>query len=159
MIIITHGGDNVEFEDQKEETPNIDHEKNDDIDQKEEVQTPPVDRFREFMFGTRPSERNHDQQQTNTEMDDVQKMDHEKNDDIDQKEGAQTPPVDRFREFMFGTRSSGRNNDQQQTNTEMDDVNYFTLLEQIDDIMVSLNNLKPMLEPLSPLMNYIKKKI
>jgi hypothetical protein len=108
LIIITHGGDNVEFEDQHKE---------------------------------------------------VQKMDHEKNDDIDQKEEAQTPPVDPFTGLMFGTRSSGRNNDQQQTNTEMDDVNYFTLLEQIDDIMVSLKNLKPMLEPLSPLIDYIKKKI
>lgn len=108
MIIITHGGDNVEFEDEHKEIP---------------------------------------------------KMDHDKNDDIAQKEKAQTPPVDRFTEFMFGTRSSERNNDQQQTNTEMDDVNYFTLLEQIDDIMVSLKDLKPMLEQLSPLMDYIKKKI
>jgi hypothetical protein len=153
LIIITHGGDNVEFEDQKEEISKVDHKKNDDIDQKEEVQTPPVDRFRELMFGTRPSERNHNQQQTNTEMD------HEKNDDINQKEKAQTPPVDRFRDFMFGTRSSGRNNDQQQTNTEMDDVNYFTLLGQIDDIMISLKDLKPMLKQISPLIDYIKKKI
>jgi hypothetical protein len=153
LIIITHGGDNVEFEDQNKEIPKMDHDKNDDIDPKEKAQTPPVDRFTGFMFGTRPSRRNNDQQQTNTEMDD------DKNGDIDQKEEAQTPPVDRFSEFMFGTRSSGRNNDQQQTNTEIDDVNYFTLLEQIDDIMVSLKDLKPMLEQLSPLMNYIKKKI
>ena len=108
MITNTHGGDNVEFEDQNKEIPKLDHDKNDDIDQKEDVQTPPVDRFTEFMFGTRPSR---------------------------------------------------RNNDQQQTNTEMDDVSYFTLLEQIDDIMVSLKDLKPMLEQLSPLMDYIKKKI
>jgi hypothetical protein len=77
----------------------------------------------------------------------------------DQSEDVQTPPVDRFTEFMFGTRQSGKNINQQQTNDEIDNLNYLTLLEQIDDIMVSLKELKPMLEQLSPLMDYIKKKI
>ncbi|MBO1511626.1 hypothetical protein [Metabacillus bambusae] len=76
------------------------------------------------------------------------------------------PHVDRFSELMFGAKASRvkKENNQQQVDSvhdenKTDEVNYFTLMEQIDDIMGSLENLKPMLKQFSPIMDYIKKKI
>jgi hypothetical protein len=78
-----------------------------------------------------------------------------------------TPRVDRFSELMFGAKASLRekkeNNqyeeDSVQDENKTDEVNYFTLMEQIDDIMSSLENLKPMLKQFAPILDYIKKKI
>jgi hypothetical protein len=63
---------------------------------------------------------------------------------------------------MFGSRASGGK--QESTHTKKDEnqneeIDYFTLMEQIDDIMESVKNLKPILNQLSPIMDYIKKKI
>jgi hypothetical protein len=76
------------------------------------------------------------------------------------------PHVDRFSKLMFGAKASReiKENNQHQENSvhdenKTDEVNYFTLMEQIDDIMGSLENLKPMLKQFSPIIDYIKKKI
>ncbi|APH07130.1 hypothetical protein A9C19_14940 [Bacillus weihaiensis] len=64
---------------------------------------------------------------------------------------------------MFGTRKkedpSKKEESDKSEPQEGNEANYFTLMEQIDDIMVSLENLKPMLKEFSPIMDYIKKKI
>jgi hypothetical protein len=89
-----------------------------------------------------------------------EKIDVKKNDVEDHKEETNT--VDRFTEFMFGSRPTTRKQEKpinKDEEDQKDEVNYFTLMEQIDDIMVSLENLKPMLKELSPIMEYIKKKI
>jgi hypothetical protein len=83
------------------------------------------------------------------------------------EQDVNTPHVDRFSEFMFGAKALSREkkeNNQQQMDSvhdenKTDEVNYFTLMEQIDDIMSSLENLKPILKQFSPIMDYIKKKI
>ncbi|MGM7719564.1 hypothetical protein [Metabacillus sp. Hm71] len=74
--------------------------------------------------------------------------------------------ADRFNAFLFGSRAINgrqRRNPSQQSShknlNQTDEVNYFTLFEQLDDIMTSINNLKPMLEEITPVINFIKTKI
>ncbi|WP_273122571.1 hypothetical protein [Bacillus weihaiensis] len=71
--------------------------------------------------------------------------------------------ADPFTELMFGTRKKDEPSKKEESvKSELqggNEANYFTLMEQIDDIMVSLENLKPMLKEFSPIMDYIKKKI
>ncbi|KKI93610.1 hypothetical protein WQ54_03085 [Bacillus sp. SA1-12] len=74
--------------------------------------------------------------------------------------------ADRFNAFMFGSKAlNGRHrqsSSQQPSHKNMsqkDEVNYFTIFEQLDDIMTSIENLKPVLEEISPVITFIKKKI
>lgn len=80
-----------------------------------------------------------------------------KNEDFTQ--AADPQPVDRFSELMFGSRSSQLKQGNDQEPTKTDEVNYFTLMEQIDDIMGSIDNLKPVFKHFTPIIDYIKKKI
>ncbi|OAS83876.1 MULTISPECIES: hypothetical protein [Metabacillus] len=90
-----------------------------------------------------------------------------KEEHVNNEKDVNSPHIDRFSEFMFGAKASSREkkeNNHQQGDSVHDEnktaeVNYFTLMEQIDDIMSSLENLKPMLKQFSPIMDYIKKKI
>lgn len=86
--------------------------------------------------------------------------------DKDNDEPESSPAADPFTQLMFGNRVPPRYRNQQQKQVKEEEkksdeseVNYFTLMEQIDDIMVSLENLKPVLKQFSPIMDYIKKKI
>ena len=83
----------------------------------------------------------------------------EKEQHIEQKE--QDQKVDRFTELMFGRRPNMERKEHEikPENTVGDDVNYFTIMEQIGDIMNSIDNLKPVLKEFSPIIDYIKKKI
>ncbi|MED4403176.1 hypothetical protein ABET41_01010 [Metabacillus fastidiosus] len=68
---------------------------------------------------------------------------------------------DRFTKLMFGTNYKKRNRlpvQKEEIKEEPDEINYLHLMGQIDDIMTSINNLKPVLEHLSPIVNFIKKK-
>lgn len=72
--------------------------------------------------------------------------------------------TDRFTQLMFGNRIPKKYSEQYQIpedegEQQKDEVNYFMLIEQIDDIMVSLDNLKPILKEFAPILDYIKKKI
>ena len=89
--------------------------------------------------------------------DHLEEDDGKKSEDFTQ--AADPQAVDRFSALMFGSRNSQlkQGNDQEQTKTE--EVNYFTLMEQIDDIMGSIDNLKPVFKHFTPIIDYIKKKI
>lgn len=85
-----------------------------------------------------------------------------------EKETEATPPSDRFTQLMFGNRVPNKYREQhnsqekqveEQVKEQNNEVNYFTLMEQIDDIMGSLENLKPVLKEFGPIVDYIKKKI
>ncbi|MGG3888306.1 hypothetical protein [Metabacillus fastidiosus] len=72
---------------------------------------------------------------------------------------------DRFNKLMFGTNYKKRNRlpvqkeeIKEKIKEEPDEINYLHLMGQIDDIMTSISNLKPVLEHLSPIVNFIKKK-
>lgn len=68
---------------------------------------------------------------------------------------------DRFTELMFGNRVFGRKKNYSPTNNqenEFSEVNYFTLFQQLDDILDSLEELKPVVQQISPLIDYFKKK-
>lgn len=72
--------------------------------------------------------------------------------------------TDRFTQLMFGNRIPKKYSEQYQNpddegEQQKEEVNYFMLIEQIDDIMVSLDNLKPILKEFAPILDYIKKKI
>ncbi len=85
--------------------------------------------------------------------------------DYEQKDETIPPPSDRFTQLMFGNRVPKRyreqnNMEEKQVEVEQsNEINYFTLMEQIDDIMVSIENLKPVLKELGPIVDFIKKKI
>jgi hypothetical protein len=70
--------------------------------------------------------------------------------------------TDKFTQLMFGNRVPKRlqhsSYQEEEQDNKKEDVNYFTLMGQIDDIMVSLENLKPVLKELSPIMDFFKKK-
>ena len=74
------------------------------------------------------------------------------------------PPSDRFTQLMFGNRIPKKyreeyNSNEKQEEEQSKEANYFTLMEQIDDIMNSLENLKPVLQEFAPIVEYIKKKM
>ncbi|TXC90763.1 hypothetical protein FS935_12705 [Metabacillus litoralis] len=81
---------------------------------------------------------------------------------VEKETDSSSKPVDRFSQLMFGSRSVSQNPEQEQIqpkpSEKQQEINYFTLMEQIDDIMLSVENLKPMLKQFAPLLDYIKKK-
>lgn len=89
---------------------------------------------------------------------------HHLNDPItknDENKEKTTVSTDKFTQLMFGNRVPKRlqhSSHQEEQENKKEDVNYFTLMGQIDDIMVSLENLKPVLKELSPIMDFLKKK-
>ncbi|PMC40401.1 hypothetical protein CJ195_01420 [Bacillus sp. UMB0899] len=85
-------------------------------------------------------------------------------DHIEQEIETSSPSSDPFTQLMFGNRVPKRYREQnnlqeKQVEEQNNEVNYFTLMEQIDDIMSSLENLKPVLKEFGPIVDYIKKKI
>lgn len=85
-------------------------------------------------------------------------------DDTEKEIETNAPSYDRFTQLMFGNRVPQRYREQnnlqeKQAEEQSNEVNYFTLMEQIDDIMASLENLKPVLKEFGPIVDYIKKKI
>jgi hypothetical protein len=94
--------------------------------------------------------------------DQSQKISSKNNEGVDQIENDNSPAIDRFNQLMFGSRASNRlkeDNHTKKDDNQNEEIDYFTLMEQIDDIMDSLKNLKPILNQLSPIIDYIKKKI
>lgn len=65
---------------------------------------------------------------------------------------------DFFTDLMFGRRQNTPKQEEQNV-PKQDEVDFFVLMEQIDDIMASLKELKPLLKQFSPIIDYIKKKI
>lgn len=79
------------------------------------------------------------------------------------KSEESTHSIDPFDRLMFGNRSRSRNsNDQEEVaaSTEMqgDQVDFAQLMKQADDIMTSINKIKPVFKELSPLLDFFRKK-
>ncbi|MRX73597.1 hypothetical protein GJU40_15740 [Bacillus lacus] len=86
---------------------------------------------------------------------------------------------DRFSQFMFGNRRSrvdNREEEQQRKAIDEDEelggldiepaseipqmnMEYFQILGQLDDIMTSIQDLKPLIGEISPLLQFIKQKM
>ncbi|MDX8364455.1 hypothetical protein [Cytobacillus sp. IB215665] len=82
--------------------------------------------------------------------------------------GAETRPVDPFSRFLFGpprdrNRQTQNFGEQQQPNVNQtppqqnDEIDYVKIMEQLNDIYNSYNQLKPMMKELTPLFNFFKK--
>jgi hypothetical protein len=69
--------------------------------------------------------------------------------------------VDYFTKLMFGPIPPHRNVKErleQKANEEnLQQIDYVQIMGQVEEIMNSLNQLKPMLRKLSPLLNFFKK--
>ncbi|WP_078548118.1 hypothetical protein [Litchfieldia alkalitelluris] len=77
-----------------------------------------------------------------------------------------TETVDPFTRLMFGGKRPRSFEDVTKTeevsksttdDQNMDFTQYYTLMEQVDDILGSYNRIKPVIKELSPLLNFIKK--
>ncbi|MFT4412516.1 hypothetical protein ACLM5H_01525 [Fredinandcohnia humi] len=68
---------------------------------------------------------------------------------------------DPFDRLMFGNRSRRSSvpiRMEKHKEIEKNNVDYGHLLKQVDDIMTSINNIKPAFKQLSPLLDYFRKK-
>jgi hypothetical protein len=67
---------------------------------------------------------------------------------------------DVFSQIMFGDRKPARNNLRLTTSPEQEktDSDYSIILEQLFDIYSSIQELKPIVDELSPVVQFIKKK-
>ncbi|MFD1779665.1 hypothetical protein ACFSFW_13455 [Fredinandcohnia salidurans] len=86
------------------------------------------------------------------------------NEDLDLKQESEhdsfkTDPFDRL---MFGPRGTRRHKnkvpDENSNQSNSDGVDLNHLMEQISDIMTSIDKIKPALKDLSPLLDYFRKK-
>jgi len=73
-------------------------------------------------------------------------------------ENGKESQSDFFTNLMFGKRQS-RPKPEIEHSSQQNEVDYLTLMDQIDDVVTSLKELKPLLKQFSPIINYIKKKI
>lgn len=71
------------------------------------------------------------------------------------QEQNNTNQNDRFSQLMFGTFPPQRNHPQNKE--EEPEIDFMQIINQIDSIIGSLNELKPMLKQLTPLLNIFKK--
>ncbi|WP_077617292.1 hypothetical protein [Bacillus sinesaloumensis] len=81
--------------------------------------------------------------------------------DIKEEESQESPKSDPFDRLMFGQRAKRMewNNSEEHTHVnQTDGADYTQLLNQLGDIMTSIDNLKPLLKELSPLLDYFRKK-
>ncbi|MEH7235478.1 hypothetical protein [Bacillus sp. JJ1562] len=65
--------------------------------------------------------------------------------------------MDRFDRLMFGQRGRKVENKAQEVKKE-EGVDFNQLMNQLDDIMTSIDKIKPALKDLSPLLKYFRKK-
>ncbi|MBD8067545.1 hypothetical protein [Bacillus sp. PS06] len=76
--------------------------------------------------------------------------------------------VDPFTRMMFGVNRPQRNLDNQVTNVptnesthgtsqQTDFTQYYSLMQQVDDIIGSVERMKPMLKEITPLLDFFKK--
>lgn len=97
------------------------------------------------------SEENKDQLQDDNSIGEVQEEIQTKTEDIDP-----------FTRLMFGSNRHGRGAPMEQGNedkvNDQNQVDYVQLMTQLDEIMGSVNRIKPMLKELSPLLDFFKKK-
>jgi predicted component of type VI protein secretion system len=81
--------------------------------------------------------------------------------DADKKEQQEEVRVDNFTKLMFGPIPPHHNvkerKEQKSTEGNLQQIDYAQLMRQIDEIMNSLNQLKPIFRKLSPLLKYLKK--
>ena len=83
------------------------------------------------------------------------KLEDKKNEISEENKSDVTDP---FSRLMFGPNKRSQSQsapDQPQQNTQAD---YYKLMQQFDEIMGSVNRIKPMFKEFSPLLNFFKKK-
>lgn len=86
------------------------------------------------------------------------------NEDFDLKQGSESESssMDPFDRLMFGPRPAKRNeknaSEKKSNQNPTDEVDFNQLMEQISDIMTSIDKIKPALKDLSPLLDYFRKK-
>lgn len=88
------------------------------------------------------------------------------NEEIDLKaeksERDTSSSMDKFDRLMFGPRSAKRNenvpSEAKSNQNHADGVDFNQLMGQINDIMTSIDKIKPALKDLSPLLDYFRKK-
>ncbi|WP_453990469.1 hypothetical protein [Bacillus nitroreducens] len=81
--------------------------------------------------------------------------------DVKQGENRKSLRGSRFDRLMFGPSDGRVNHDvRKETNVgnQVDGVDYHQLMGQINDIMTSIDNIKPALKELSPLLDFFRKK-
>ncbi|MEW9053687.1 MAG: hypothetical protein AB2392_21175 [Neobacillus sp.] len=72
------------------------------------------------------------------------------------KQNNEVLPEDRFARFMFGEKREHRS--QQQPTNNQSSIDYGTLLENIDILMESAQNLKPVFKKVYPFIEQLWKK-
>jgi hypothetical protein len=73
------------------------------------------------------------------------------------KQNNEVLPEDRFARFMFGGKREHRSGQQTPTNNQSS-IDYETLLENIDILMESAQNLKPVFKKVYPFIEQLWKK-
>ncbi|MCC3355598.1 hypothetical protein [Bacillus sp. REN16] len=81
----------------------------------------------------------------------------QENNDGKPEEEVEAPKLNRFDRLMFGQRDRSAGNKEQEIKKE-DAVDFNKLMGQIDEIMTSIDKIKPALKDLSPLLDYFRKK-
>ncbi|KZZ83731.1 hypothetical protein [Bacillus sp. SJS] len=77
-----------------------------------------------------------------------------------------SPPKNKFDQLMFGSRQEkidkkmdeAPKDSMSDSNEDEDQLEYMKIMMQVDDIMGSLKEMKPMFKKLSPMLDIIKKK-
>ncbi|MEH7226804.1 hypothetical protein V7112_23690 [Bacillus sp. JJ1566] len=79
--------------------------------------------------------------------------------DVEKKQGGEQEHsgMNRFDRLMFGQRARKVENEAPEVKNK-DGVDFNQLMGQIDDIMTSIDKIKPALKDLSPLLDYFRKK-
>ncbi|MDF0728604.1 hypothetical protein PY093_18370 [Cytobacillus sp. S13-E01] len=82
----------------------------------------------------------------------------DKKDEIIEEIKSDVTVTDPFSRLMFGPNKRSQSQstpDQPQQNTQVD---YYQLMQQFDEIMGSVNRIKPIVKEFTPLLNFFKKK-
>ncbi|WP_243385731.1 hypothetical protein [Bacillus kexueae] len=80
----------------------------------------------------------------------------EENEKVEIKQEAPKKGSEFFDAFMFGKPMVREETKEQE---KVGDFDYTQLMAQIDDVMTSIDDLKPLLKEFSPIVDFIKKKI
>ncbi|MDQ0232296.1 hypothetical protein [Metabacillus malikii] len=87
-------------------------------------------------------------------------MEHNEEHVEQQQDDSKENTGDYFTNLMFGSKHTTKNTEPASNTIEhQSDIDYFTIMEQLNDIMNSIDNLKPVLKEFEPIVNFFKKKI
>ncbi|WP_010283379.1 hypothetical protein [Bacillus timonensis] len=81
--------------------------------------------------------------------------------EVKQESDREASEINRFDRLMFGTRARRDENKPPVKNmieNKTDEVDFNQLMGQLDDIMTSIEKIKPAIKELSPIFNFFRKK-